>query len=122
MAREEQFRIILDELRSASTDIMGTVLASLDGLVMAHNLSTNDPNEANKLAAMSSALLGISRKVVGTLSSGTLEEISVKGSDKSILIFDVSGQFSLLLIIKKEAALGFVLLEARDKVKKLASV
>lgn len=122
MSREEQYRIILDELRSASTDIMGTVLASLDGLVMAHNLATNDPNEANKLAAMSSALLGISRKVVGTLSSGKLEEISVKGSDKSILIFDVAGQFSLLLIIKKEAALGFVLLEARDKVKKLTTI
>ncbi len=121
MSKEEKFRLILDELRSSSTDILGTVLASLDGLVIAHNLATNDPHEANKLAAMSSALLGISRKVAGTLSSGQLEEINVKGSDKSILIFDVAGQSSLLLIIKKEAALGFVLLEARDKVKKLAS-
>ena len=122
MGKEEQFKQILDELRSASTDILGTVLSSLDGLVMAHNLSTNDPNEANKLAAMSSALLGISRKVASTLNSGQLEEISVKGSDKSILIFDVAGQSSLLLVIKKEAALGFVLLEARDKVKNLASI
>lgn len=121
MLKEEKFSSILDELRGASSDILGTVLASLDGLVIAHNLSTDNPNEANKLAAMSSALLGMSRKVAGAVSHSQLEEVSVKGSDQSILVFDVAGQSSLLLIIRKEAALGFILMEARDIVKKLAN-
>ncbi len=122
MTEGNRFAPALDELTKASSDIKGCLLASLDGLVIAHSPLTNDDMETNKLAAMSSALLGIGRKTLTTLKSGELQEIIIKDKNKLMLIFNAGEELSLLVITDKDASLGFVLMEARKKVKELASI
>ena len=107
---------VLRELQQVTADVYGGALVSPDGLTIAHTLRSD---EAPSAAAMAAAALTLGQRVAATLETGALSEMSIKGSERRVLLFDVEAKGVLLVEMAAEGNFGLVVLESGRIVKKL---
>ena len=70
MAKGEALKAQIEALRSAIPELKGVLLASNEGLPIAHSLSNGaDPN---RVAAMAAAASSLGRRISDSMSAGTL--------------------------------------------------
>lgn len=102
-------------------ELRGVIVASTDGLAIAHSFvsSSIDPH---RVAAMAATALGLGKRISSTLGTGTFTETSVAGADGLILIYASGSKGVLALIAPSHANLGLVHLEARDAANRVAQV
>lgn len=117
--KQEMIDLVLNELKTATADIQGLGVISPDGMMIANMLGSDQGDAA---AAMGAALGSLGKRVTETLKSGDFQEVSIRGANASILLFDIEHRASLILKISTNANLGLVLLEARQAQIKLASI
>lgn len=117
MARLDQLQKCLDELRSAIPELRGVMLASTEGLPIAHSL-TNGTDPA-RMAAMAAAASSMGRRLSDILYAGSLEEISVAGSDGQIFLYSAGTKGILAVLGPSGCNAGLVHLEARSVAKEL---
>jgi len=110
---------VLRELQQVTADVQGGALVSPDGLTIAHTLRAE---EAPSAAAMAAAALTLGKRVATNLETGELSEMSIKGTDRRILLFDVQGKGVLLVEMAAEGNFGLVVLESGRIVQKLADL
>lgn len=114
--KKEKLVEILKEIRKVG-DVQGSSVISVDGLVIASDLS-NDVDEET-FAAMSAAMQGAAETAVSELEQGELNEIVID-ADKGKLITIRAGSLAILVVLTKpEVNLGLILLEmgrASDKI------
>jgi len=118
-SKQEMIEAVLQELKSATTDIQGMAVISPDGMMIANQLGGNQGDAA---AAMGAALASLGRRVAETLVVGDFQEINIRGMDAGILLFGIEHRAALILKVISGANLGLVLLEARQAQKKLATI
>jgi len=118
-SKEKMINAVLDELKSATTDIQGIAVISPDGMMIANQLGSDQGDTA---AAMGAALGSLGKRVAETLSVGDFQEINIRGADAGILLFGIEQRASLILKVAGGANLGLVLLEARQAKQKLAAI
>ncbi len=116
--RKERFDEILRELRNSNSDIEGAVLVTPDGLLLANQIASIN-GAAEKVAAVSASLLGLGKKVNATLENGTFQELHLRGSERSTLLLD-TGKALLTIIMKREANVGMVYIDARIAAEAIA--
>jgi predicted regulator of Ras-like GTPase activity (Roadblock/LC7/MglB family) len=120
MAKVDVFQKNVDGLRAAIPELRGVLLASTEGLPIAHSLSNGA--DANRVAAMAAAASSLGRRVSDSLSSGTLEEITVSGADGQIFIY-AAGQKGVLAVIGPSGCnAGLIHLEARGVAREIGEM
>ncbi|GIF26356.1 putative regulator of Ras-like GTPase activity (Roadblock/LC7/MglB family) [Actinoplanes tereljensis] len=109
----------LDRLRSRLPELSGSVLASTDGLVVAHDAHGLEPDG---LAALAAAHLALARRFAHAVNHGSLRE-SVVECDRGYITTYTAGQNTLLtLVTSGDANLAMVHLEARRCVRRLVRI
>lgn len=89
---------VLAEIRSLRRDlpeVAGVLVASVDGLVIAHDGAGLEPDT---VAAMCAAQLGLGQQMVATLQSGAYRETVTRGTSGYIATF-AAGPSALLSVI-----------------------
>jgi predicted regulator of Ras-like GTPase activity (Roadblock/LC7/MglB family) len=82
MSKLEVLNKALDELVDGNPDIKGALIVSPDGLVIAASLTFID-TQADVVAAMSAAFLGLAKRAIKTLKCGEFIEVVAEGSEMS---------------------------------------
>ena len=75
MAKGETLKATLEDLRNAIPELKGVLLASNEGLPIAHALTNG--TDPNRLAAMAAAASTLGRKISENIGAGNLGEVSV---------------------------------------------
>ena len=79
MAKHDALKNHIELLRNAIPELKGVLLASNEGLPIAHSLSNG--GDPNRVAAMAAAASTLGRRISDTMSTGALAEVSIRGDD-----------------------------------------
>jgi len=96
MPKIEELQKSLDALRSSIPELRGVLLASTEGLPIAHSLSNG--TDPARMAAMAAAASSLGRRVSDTLNAGQFAEISVAGTDGHIFLYS-AGTKGVLAVV-----------------------
>ena len=119
MSKVDEVKKILSDLEGRVTDITGSAVIRMNGLIIASAL----PGEANErmIAAMSAALLGTSKRSAEALFSGNFKSLNLE-LDKGNMFLIGAGRVILVAITKKEPNIGLVTLEMEDSSLKISKI
>ena len=120
MGKVEAFQRSVDGLRTAIPELRGVLLASTEGLPIAHSLANG--SDANRVAAMAAAASSLGRRVSDSLAVGALEEITVSAADGQIFLYSAGGKGVLAVMGPAGGNAGLVHLEARGVAKELGEL
>jgi hypothetical protein len=98
---------ILPELRAMRDDIYqieGSIVATTDGMVIAHDLGATETYgvEPEGVAALSAVNLGLSQRIADTASHGNLQETVVRGSFGQVLTYPAGSRALLTVLVKPD--------------------
>jgi predicted regulator of Ras-like GTPase activity (Roadblock/LC7/MglB family) len=120
MAKGEALKATLEELRNAIPELKGVLLASNEGLPIAHDLTNGaDPN---RLAAMAAAASSLGRKISGNIGAGNLGEVSVRSDDAALFIYAAGSKAVLAVLSPQDGNAGLIHLEAREAAKQIGEL
>lgn len=127
MAKLEALQKSIESLRAAVPELRGVLVASTEGLPVAHSIAGGaDPARvaamADKIAAMAAAAINIGKRVSESLSVGALVEISVTGADGQIFLYSAGAKAVLAVIAPKGGNAGLIHLEARGVAKEVGDL
>jgi predicted regulator of Ras-like GTPase activity (Roadblock/LC7/MglB family) len=107
-------------LRSASPDIVGASVVSIDGFVIASVLPSEIDEEL--VSGMAAAMLGVGERISAELMSSSMDQTYVR-SEKGYVVLNAVGDESVLVVLTtKEAKLGLVFIELKRRCAELAKV
>jgi predicted regulator of Ras-like GTPase activity (Roadblock/LC7/MglB family) len=110
-SRTERIQEVLRGLRSASPDIIGASVVSIDGFVIASVLPSEIDEEL--VSGMAAAMLGVGERISSELMGALMEQTYVR-SDKGYVVLNAVGQDSVLVVLTtKDAKLGLVFIELK---------
>ena len=118
--RTEQIQDILRGLRSASPDIVGASVVSIDGFVIASVLPSEIDEEL--VSGMAAAMLGVGERISAELMGSSMEQTYVRSEKGYVVLNAVGGESVLVVLTTKEAKLGLVFIELKRRCAELAKV
>ncbi|GAA4077008.1 roadblock/LC7 domain-containing protein [Nonomuraea sp. NPDC050663] len=116
--REEVLKELI-LLRERTPGIGSGIACSVDGLVLA---CESGFQSAEQTAALSSALLALSRRMLSLIGKGALEETVVSGSAGFAAFYAAGPTIVLAVVAEPGANLGLLRLEGRKTAAKLAAI
>jgi len=120
MSKQEILTSQIESLCTAIPELDGVLLASADGLPIAHSLSNGaDPT---RLAAMAVAAANLGIRVTEAIDTGTVSEVNVRGTGGDLFVYSLSGKAVLAVLGPKGANAGLIHLEARTTAEELANL
>lgn len=114
---EEIVRAELEGLRDVVDGIEGTLVASSDGLLVAHDFPGEEPVQ---VAALTSVLSGLARNTVDVTGRGRLLDASVRGSGGYFAVYAVGETAVLAVVGSEDVNLALLHLRTRPVVARLA--
>lgn len=114
-----QLETLIDEFLPRNNDMLGAMIVTLDGRVLANSAVSTKPNQ---LAAMTSSSLALSTRIIETINAGSLNEVSVAGSDGNILVYSIGQKAVLVVVTKKNPNLGLINWEARKIINEMCAL
>lgn len=118
--RQESYQEIIANLSASTSDIKGVAIISTDGLMLESSLPGN--MQKDKVAAISAAMLGLSKKSVSEMSFGILQEIQVKADGATYVILSADATTVLAVVAAADANIGLVNIESRNAAKQIAQI
>ncbi len=120
MAKAEALKAAIEGLRTAIPDLKGVLLASNEGLPIAHALTNGaDPN---RVAAMAAAASSLGRKVSENIGAGTLGEVTVQADEGALFVYSAGPKAILAVVSPQGGNAGLIHLEARDAAKQIGEL
>jgi predicted regulator of Ras-like GTPase activity (Roadblock/LC7/MglB family) len=120
MAKGEQLKAQIEELRGAIPELKGVLLASNEGLPIAHSLSNGaDPN---RVAAMAAAASSLGRRISESMSAGTLGEVSIQADEGALFVYSAGNKAVLAVLSPQGGNAGLIHLEARVAAKQIGDL
>lgn len=120
MVKHEILKNHLETLRNAIPELRGVLLASNEGLPVAHSLSNGiDPN---RVAAMAAAATNLGRRISESMATGQLAEVSVRGDDGMLFVYAAGAKAVLAVMGPMGSNAGLIHLEARTAAKEIADL
>lgn len=120
MAKGEAVKTQLESLRAAIPELKGVLLASNEGLPIAHSLTNGaDPN---RVAAMAAAASSLGRRISETMNAGTLGEVSVQADDGGLFVYAAGSKAVLAVLSPQGGNAGLIHLEARTAAKEIGDL
>src|SRR3954467_7784452 len=109
----------LGRLRSRVPELAGSVLATTDGLVVAHDAHDIEPDS---IAALAAAHLALSRRFAHAVNHGDLREAVVEWGHGYTTSSTAGSNALLTVVTSGDANLAMVHLEARRCVRRLVRI
>lgn len=120
MAKQDALKTHIEALRNSIPELRGVLLASNEGLPVAHSLSNG--SDPNRVAAMAAAAHGLGKRISDSMATGGLSEISIRGEDGILFIY-AAGQRAVLAVIGPMGSnAGLIHLEARATAKDIGEL
>ena len=116
----EKLNDILNNFVSATNDIQGAALVTSDGLPIANSLPGD--LDADRVSAMSAAMLSLGERIGTELSRGEIQRIYVDGDDGYSVLTSCGQDVVLLVLASKAAKQGILQLEIRRTVEELKPI
>jgi hypothetical protein len=120
MAKVEALKNHLEALRAAIPELKGVLLASSEGLPIAHSLTNG--SDPNRVAAMAAAATTLGKKVSETMGAGTLGEVSVQAEEGALFVYSAGAKAVLVVLSPQGGNAGLIHLEARDTAKQIGEL
>jgi len=111
MSKVEEIQKGIAQLRLAVPELKGVLLATTEGLPVAHSLA--DGLDPQRFAAMAAAAVSLAKKFGDNLNAGSMAEITVTGSEAQIYVYAVGAKAVLALAAPAASNAGLIHLEAR---------
>lgn len=120
MAKGDTLKNVLESLRTNLPELNGVLLASSEGLPIAHSLSAGaDPN---RVAAWAAAACTLGRKVSDTMSGGNLGEVSIQADDAGLFVYSAGPKAVLAVLSPNGGNAGLIHLESRNAARELSTL
>ena len=120
MAKGEALKGHIEALRNAIPELKGVLLASNEGLPIAHSLSNG--SDPNRVAAMAAAASSLGRRISESMSSGTLGEVSIQAEEGALFIYSAGSKAVLAVMSPQGGNAGLIHLEARGAAKEIGDL
>jgi predicted regulator of Ras-like GTPase activity (Roadblock/LC7/MglB family) len=120
MVKHDALKNNLETLRNSIPELRGVLLASSEGLPVAHSLSNG--TDPNRVAAMAAAASSLGRRISESLSTGNLSEVSIRGEDGVLFIYSAGSKAVLAVMGPMGANAGLIHLEARGVAKEIGDL
>jgi predicted regulator of Ras-like GTPase activity (Roadblock/LC7/MglB family) len=120
MAKGEELKGHIEALRNSIPELKGVLLASNEGLPIAHSLSNGA--EPNRVAAMAAAAVTLGKRVSDTMSTGTLGEVSIQADEGALFIYSAGTKAVLAVLSPQGGNAGLIHLEARSTAKQIGDM
>jgi hypothetical protein len=109
----------LANLRARLPELSGSVLATADGMVVAHDAHGIEPDS---LAALAAAHLALARRFAHAVNHGELRESVVECAGGYITSYTAGPDALLTVVTTRQANLAMVHLEARRSVQRIVAL
>ncbi|MFE6869012.1 roadblock/LC7 domain-containing protein [Kitasatospora sp. NPDC057692] len=119
IALETELLTELRALRHRLPHLAGGLVASVDGLLVAHDTHGTEPSG---LAAMSAASLSLAHRLADSTGQGEFRESLVRGENGYVATYAAGGSCVLTLLAHPEANIGRLHLEARRSAQRIAAL
>ena len=120
MAKAEVLKTALESLRSAIPELQGVLLASNEGLPIAHALTNGaDPT---RVAAMAAAASTLGRRVSENIHAGALADVAIQAEEGALFIYSAGPKAVLAVLSPQGGNAGLIHLEARAAAKEIAEL
>ena len=120
MAKVEALKGQIEALRNAIPELNGVLLASNEGLPIAHSLSNG--GEPNRIAAMAAAASSLGRRISESMNAGGMTEVQVQADDAALFVYCAGTKAVLAVVSPKEGNAGLIHLEAREAAKEIGAL
>lgn len=120
MVKHDVLKTHLETLRNAIPELRGVLLASNEGLPVAHSLSNG--TDPNRVAAMAAAATNLGRRISESLATGPLSEISVRGEEGMLFVYLAGPKAVLAVMGPMGSNAGLIHLEARVTAKEIGDL
>ena len=118
--RTERIQEVLRGLRTASPDVIGASVVSIEGFVIASVLPSEIDEEL--VSGMAAAMLGVGERISSELMGSVMEQTYVR-SEKGYVVLNAIGSDSVLVLLTtKDAKLGLIFIELRRRCAELAKI
>lgn len=117
--QEQIITTSLNELCHTTPDVEAVAIISTDGLLLASAMPEH--LDGDRVSAMGAALLSLGERASVELERGELEQVIVKGKEGYVLLLAAGENNVLVVIAKKSAKLGLIVLEAKRSVERVLS-
>jgi uncharacterized protein len=101
--------------------LKGVLLASNEGLPIAHSLSGNGA-DPSRLAAMAAAATNLGKRITDSLNLATLSEVSVQGEEGALFVYAAGTKAVLAVLGPQGSNAGLIHLEARQTAKDIGDL
>jgi predicted regulator of Ras-like GTPase activity (Roadblock/LC7/MglB family) len=118
--RIEKMNSVLRQLRSSLQEIEAAVLISSDAMALASDIS--DESDEEMISALSASVLSMGERAANDLKRGILDQVYIKGDQGYLLIVHCGHDALLSLLVKPEAKLGVVFMEAKRTAEELSKL
>lgn len=120
MIKHEVLKNHLETLRNAIPELRGVLLASNEGLPVAHSLSNG--GDPNRVAAMAAAATSLGRRISESMSAGQLAEVTVRGDEGMLFCYAAGPKAVLAVMGPMGSNAGLIHLEARAVAKEISEL
>ena len=120
MSKQEVLTQALNTLRTAIPELRGVLVATSDGLAIAHSLTNGE--DPSRVAVMAATALGLGKRIGESLNAGTLTETSVSGTNALIYLYATGVKGVLAVVAPAGANVGLIHMEAREAARTIAEV
>jgi uncharacterized protein len=106
-------------LRARVPELTGSLVATVDGLVLAHDI---DGPEPDGVAALTAAALGVGAQLAEATGQGAFQELLTRGEHGYIATYAVGTWVVLTLFARPDANVGLLHFEARRAGSRIAEL
>ena len=117
MVKHDVLKSHLENLRNAIPELRGVLLASNEGLPVAHSLSNG--TDPNRVAAMAAAATSLGRRISESMATGQLSEVTVRGEEGMLFVYTAGPKAVLAVMGPMGSNAGLIHLEARSTAKEI---
>jgi predicted regulator of Ras-like GTPase activity (Roadblock/LC7/MglB family) len=110
MSKQEELARIIYDMRRSIPELHGVMIASTDGLSIAHDFPEA---EAEKIAAMAATALGLGKRITERTNLGELHEAVVRGDYGYLVVYSAGEKAILVMSGPITSNLGLMRIEAR---------
>lgn len=114
----------LHGLRGRIDHLEGSVVATTDGLVIAHDLGASETYgvEPEGVAALSAVNLGLSQRIADSASHGPLQETVIRGAFGQVVTYAAGERALLTVIVRSDVDLAALHTDARQVARRVATL
>jgi uncharacterized protein len=117
-AARDQVNAELRALRAAITGIDGSLVATSDGLLIAHDIPELEPT---RLAALVSTTLGLARQSVKETGRGEFREALVRGTAGYLMVYAAGSNAVVAIIGDAEMNVAMMQYQARETIERITA-